>query len=320
MPAPQPPRITPAARIVAGNLRVDSATAEVLRAFDVAGVESLLLKGASIVHWLYEADNPRAYVDCDLLVRPAHGPAAGQVLAGIGFEPALEDEQMPSWWREHAVAWVRQEDGVIVDLHRTLAGVGVDAEKLWLTLSGDVERIVVAEFDAATLAIPGRAFHLALHAAQHGVGWEGPLHADLERAVSSTEGTVWKAAAEIAASLRGTAAFATGLRMVPAGEALASELDLPAGQPVDVALRASSAPPVALGFEQLASARGLGARLRIVRHKAFPPTTFMRAWSPRANQGRLGLMLAYAWRPLWILRNAPTGFKAWRAARRSAGD
>jgi hypothetical protein len=214
---------------------------------------------------------------------------------------------------------LRADDGAIVDLHQTLPGVGVDAEQLWLTLSADVDEIDVAGFPATTLTIPGRALHLALHAAQHGVGWPH-VTAELERALSTTDPAVWRAAGELAQTLDAVPAFAAGLRTTAAGRTLASTLDLPADRSVEVALRASSPPPVALGFDQLARAPDWRARLRIMRHKVAPPATFVRAWSPLARRGRVGLVLAYAWRPLWLLRSAPAGFRAWRAARWPRGD
>ena len=310
----EPPSVSRAAAVVAGNMRVDWATAEVLRAFEASGVKTLLLKGPSVVRWLYEAHDPRSYIDCDLLVRPGDLGVAEHALESRGFSPNLYEREMPTWWREHAVGWLRAGDGAIVDLHQTLPGVGVGPDRLWLTLSADVDEIDVAGFRATTLTIPGRALHLALHAAQHGVGWAHVI-AELERAVSSTDQAVWRAAVELAEALDAVPALAAGLRTSPAGRTLASTLHLPADRSVEVALRASSPPPVALGFDQLARAEDWRARLRIMRHKVAPPATFVRAWSPLARRGGLGLVLAYAWRPLWLLRSAPAGFRAWQAAR-----
>jgi Uncharacterised nucleotidyltransferase len=196
----QSTEVSPAARVVAGNLKVDCATAEVLRAFGAAGVKSLLVKGVSVVRWLYDASEPRAYSDCDLVVRPADLVAAGEVLAELGFLPQVDERDMPTWWREHAVGWWRGQDGAIVDVHRTLPGVGVDPQLLWRTLSADAETIDVAGFPAKTLTIPGRAFHLAIHAAQHGVGWDR-VDVEVERALSRVDESTWRAAAELAAAL-----------------------------------------------------------------------------------------------------------------------
>ena len=308
---------TSAAQIIAGNLRVDAATSEVLRAFEAAGVQSILLKGASVTRWLSTAESPRSYSDCDLLVRPADLTAAERVLSELTFQPIHDERELPSWWREHGMAWWRQSDRTIVDLHRTLVGVGVDPEQLWLTLSMHTEALEVGKYDARALTLPGRAFHLALHAAQHGADWSRML-LDLDRAVSEASEETWTAAAARAESLQATAAFAAGLRLIPAGQVLADRLGLSRDLPTDVALRAGTPPPVALGLDQLARAKGLRARLAILRHKLAPPPSFMRHWSPRARQGRVGLMLAYLWRPLWLLGRLPAGFTAWWRARRRA--
>src|SRR4051812_25325716 len=91
----EPPSVSRAATIVAGNLRVDWATAEVLRAFGDSGVKTLLVKGPSVVRWLYEAHDPRSYIDCDLLVRPGDLSAAEHVLENRGFSPNVYEREMP---------------------------------------------------------------------------------------------------------------------------------------------------------------------------------------------------------------------------------
>jgi hypothetical protein len=168
--------------------------------------------------------------------------------------------------------------------------------------------------------VHGLAFHVVLHAAQHGQGW-ADIVAELERALERTDKATWSAAARLASSLDAVPAFAAGLRLVPAGRELADELDLPPAGPDDVSLRASTPPPLALGFDQLARAKGVRARLSILRHKFFPPPTFVRYQFPREGPGRLGLARGYVKRWRWLLRQAPAGFRAWRSARRgSPGD
>jgi hypothetical protein len=313
--ASEPQKLNLAAGIVASNLRVDAMTAEVLRAFEAAGIESLLLKGPSVARWLYANEEPRGYADCDLLVRPIHLEAAEDVLERLGFEPEVNRSEMPDWWQEHAIGWLRPEDGSVLDLHRTLRDVGVGPDEVWLTLAAHRESMTVGGFEAQTLAIPGRAFMLALHASHHGTGWSRFLD-DLERGASAADLATWRAAAELAAALEATPAFATGLRLVEPGRAIASKLGLPTDGSVDLALKASTPPPIALGFDQLARASGWRERMTILRHKFFPPVTFMKRWSPLARQGRLGLLRAYLHRGAWLVRKAPAGFRAWRSARR----
>jgi hypothetical protein len=299
--------------VAAANIRIDAATAEVLRGFDAVDVEALLLKGASIAQWLYAGN--RGYTDCDVWVRPGQAEPAERVLRELGFEPYVDEGGLPDWWREHGTEWTRGVDAVCVDLHRTLPGVGVDAESAWLTLSRRTETVVVARYPARALAAPGRALHIALHAAQHGQA-SGKVRADLERAVEVVEEPVWMHARGLANELAATDAFAAGLRLLPAGAVLADRLELPPIRSVKVALHASTPPPIALGFDQLAQARGLQARARIVARKFVPPPGFMRHWYPPAARSRRQLAFAYVYRPIWLVRNAPRGWRTWRETRR----
>ena len=300
-----------AARVAALNLRVDHMTAEVLRAFEGAGVPSILLKGPSTARWLF-AGEARSYRDCDLLVAPAAMGGAEVALRGMGFVPELELRSMPMWWQEHGVQWHDPERGAAVDLHRTLTGVGVDDTRLWEVLSAETETMSVAGSPAAVLSLPGRALHLALHAAQH-AGDQG----DLRRALMLAEKETWQRAARLADELDATAAFATGLRFDPRGIALADEMRLPAEPPLDVVLRSTRAPAQALTFDRIARASGPRERVAIIRHKLVPPPTFMRHWSELARRGRWGLAMAYGQRLVWVARTAPLGWRAWRAWRRT---
>jgi len=299
--------------VVANNIRVDAATAEVLGSFQDAGVEALLLKGPSIARWLYAGT--RSYVDSDLWVRPRDMAAAEAILRALGFEKWVDERGLPTWWRAHGSEWIRNIDGVCVDLHRWLPGLGVDAESAWRILSTTTETVVVGGYPARALAPPARALHVVLHAAHHGKR-SGKVLADLERALELVDESTWRGAADLAAKLAATEAFAVGLRLLPAGAVLADRLRLPANRSVEVALRASTPPPIALGFAQIARARGLRASSRIVVRKFVPPPGFIRHWYPAAARSRRHLALAYIYRSAWLLRNAPRGYRAWRQARK----
>lgn len=306
------------AKVVAtlGRLRLDTATAQVLRELESARVEALLLKGRSIADWLYADGELRTYVDTDLLIAPRDFGRAEQTLEALAFTRVFDDRGMPSWWREHAGAWLRRDDGFVVDLHRTLPGLGVSDEEAWRALAADTDLVVVAECPVRTLALPARALHVVLHAAQHGAGWAKPM-ADLSRALEIADDDLWRRAATLATELDALDAFAAGLRLAPDGVEVANRLGLPRPSSVDVALRATSPPPVALALEQLARARGMRARLTIVWHKLIPPPTFIRHWDPRARESRIALVRAYLRRPAWILRHTPRAVGAWYRARRS---
>lgn len=301
---------------VASKLRFEAAVAQASSRLRAAGVGMRLLKGASIAQWLYSDEEPRASLDCDVLVDPHGIDGADDVLTSLGYGRHFDDRSMPGWWREHASPWVRERDGVTIDLHRSLQGVGVGDGVAWEILSRDHDVVVLAGLEVPTLALPARALNLALHAAHHGSGWSRPIR-DLERGIAQGDEQLWRDAVALARELDAVDAFAAGLRLTVAGQELAARLELPPPSSVKAALHASSPPPIALGFEQLAQARGVRARLAIVWHKFVPPPDFIRHWDASAKEGRIALLRAYLRRPVWLLRSAPEGFRAWREARQS---
>jgi hypothetical protein len=298
----------------AQRLSVDYATASVIRAFDAEGIPCILLKGASIARWLYEPEDARAYADGDLLVPPERFDGAVRVLVKLGFQPELDEAEMPLWWREHALASARAQDGTIIDLHRSLPGALVTGEQLWTALSAATEPLPVGDVVATVLTQPGRLVHIALHAAQH-AGSSRDLDV-LGRAIDRADDQAWRAAASLASSIKATAAFQRGLCFLPAGAQLAGRLGLRAVPVVDVELRAEGEPE-GLTLARLLSTHDLREQLALVRHKVVPPSTFMRKWSAMARRGRTGLAIAYVWRPLWIVSRTPRALRAWNRARRT---
>ena len=308
------PRQSPQLEAAASRLRIDAATAELLDAFQAAGVEALVLKGPSLVGWLYTREDVTGYLDSDLLLRPGDESAAAESLRLLGFAPVQDESRLPEWWLEHAMPWFRGSDGVTVDLHRHLIGIGVDAPKAWAILAGSAEQVAMAGTQAPVLGPAARLLHVVLHAAQHGEDLGRPI-AHLERAFRLDE-LLWREAAGLAAQLDATSAFVAGLRLRPEGAALADRLGLPAVGSVEVALRAATPPPVALGFEQLSRADRTRTRAAILWRKLFPPREFIVYWYPPAADSRAKLVLAYVRRPFWLMRRAPRGYRAWRQARK----
>ena len=269
-------------------------------AFERAGVHALLLKGPSISQWLYTDGTERPYVDCDVLVGPSDFGAAQEALASLGYTPLRDRWGLPAWWQGHAVPWTRGGGGVWVDLHRTLIGVGADPATTWGVLSAGAAEVVVAGRRVASLGLPARAMHLALHAAQHGPGTR-PV-ADLERALSLADDELWVGAAGLAGRLDATAAFVAGLRLARSGERLISRQALPDQRSVGVELRAAAPPPLALGFERLAQARTMRSRAEIV-WRNLAPGGLRPAWGPTGGaSGRGGSALPYLRRLAWLAR------------------
>jgi hypothetical protein len=313
MGEPPPPELPGSVEVLANNLRVDAATGEVFRALADAGIATIVLKGPAIARWLYGPSEPRFYGDCDLLLASSDLTAASRTLERLGFV-ARHDPRAPDWGREHAREFERELDRVVVDLHTTLPGVGVDDATAWRELSAETESTTVGRTQVSVLSATGRTLHVSLHRAQHGIQWKRPLE-DLERAIATGDAATWTEAADLACRLGATESFAAGLRLTEAGRELAARLDLPRGESLEAALRAATAPPVALGLEALRTA-SWRERGRLSLRKLFPPPAFMRRWRPIARRGALGLAIAYVYRPIWLLRLAPEGFRAWKEARR----
>jgi Uncharacterised nucleotidyltransferase/Transglutaminase-like superfamily len=309
------PQLTEARIAVARALAADALAAEVVPALASAGVRPILLKGASFAAALYEPNEPRGYLDCDLLVAPADVPAAERVLEELGFErphPGLLLADVA-----HGLHWKRAGEASFVDLHWELEGVEAPPEAAFAALARRTQPSVVGGVEVDALAPSGIALVAGLHAAQHGSAKPQALR-DLERALARLGEATWVDAARLARDVGATAAFAVGLRTVPEGEALARRLGLPHDAPLRVVAQACDAPPTTRGW-YLASRLEGTARLRFLLRKLFPHPAFMRSWSSLARRGRTGLVAAYAWRPLWLLPRAARGLTAFArlaAARR----
>jgi hypothetical protein len=300
-------------RSAALALGLDDSTAGVLRAFERAGVSSVVLRGPAIARWLCEPGERRHYSDVDLLVPPPHWEAAQRVLAELGFVAGGELLPTP-WWNTHAIEWGHPEYYAAVDLHYTLQGVGVEPARLWSSLSGRTETLDVGGYPATVLTIPGRALTLALHACQHAGGH--PM-GELGRALARTDEATWRAAAALAAEVDATDAFATGLRLADGGPALADRLGLPSEMPTEIALAPGWAPSGALTIERFARA-GMRRRLAMIRYAVAPPRSFLRGWLSSDFTTRRALAGAYVERARWSVRLAPAALRAWIRVRRAA--
>ena len=288
-------------------MAVDVVTAELVSSFDEAGVAVVLLKGPAIARWLYDASSSRPYFDIDVLVRPSDRAGAEGELRRMGFRYVHADT--------HSRVWARRS--LSVDLHEQVAGVTVDARHAWTLLNRDAERIDVAGVAVPILSPPGRALHVALHAAQHGAKEPKPL-LDLERALMQLPGDVWDAAARLADELGAMLSFATGLRLLPAGAVMAERLRLSHEKSFEAVLRSVSPPPLTDGLIRLHRTRGVAGKAKLILSEVVPAPTFLRASSSVARKGFLGLVAAYLWRPVWLVWRIGPALRAWRRARREA--
>lgn len=301
------------------TLAVDAQTARVIGALTARGVPSLLLKGPVLARRLYGADEPRFYGDTDLLVAPRSLADARRTLAELGYEQWVGDRSA-SLIGHHGTHWRRANSPLEVDLHHTLTGVRAEPQVLWDALSEHTAAMRVHDTPVRVPDPVALALHLALHAAQHGIARQTPWH-DLQRGLQRLDAGVWRAAAALAERVDAVDAFGVGLRLAPAGAALAQQLGLPSNRSRNAALRVMAAPSVTLGVDRLAATPGLRAKVRLALGWTFPPPDYMREWSALARRGRGGLALAYLWRPVALAGQVRAAAVAWRrAARGTRGE
>jgi hypothetical protein len=273
------------------------------------------LRGPAIAHWLYPPGIERQYIDVDLLVPVVRFDDAEAVLRGLGFARSPLEPELRGDRPRYAHTWVDGRTRVMVDLHRTLAGVRGAPARLWEEISQATESLRVARSRMEMPGPAGRTLVVGLNAAQHGRRDPRSL-TDLRLALVVAPATTWAEAAAMARRVEAEEAFSAGLRLVPEGAGLADELGLTARRSVATQLRTQSAPEAALAFDWFVREVGVRDGIRIAARKAVPSVAFICAWSPLARKGRIGLAAAYVWRPLWLLGQSVVALRAWMRARR----
>ncbi len=275
-----------------------------------SGVPCLLLKGRAFAELLYADGSPRPYVDCDLLVPAALGARARAVLTDLGF--------VAHSGAVHSQAWHRDVDRVWVDLHHTLPQLDADPDRVWAVLWPRATSLTVGGAPTSVLDPAAAALLAALHLVHHGPQSAAPRQ-DLERAIDQLGEDCWGRAAELARELEAEAALGTGLRLVPAGVAVAERLGLDWAPSTRVLLHWHQAPWGATVWEALArvpDARGFA--FLVVQFLA-PKPDFLRARSALARRGWFGLILAYLVRPVQLAIKAARSYGPWLRAHREAG-
>jgi len=279
--------------LTAHALALDVMTAKAVEALRRAGVRSIVLKGPSIARWLYAEGSPRPYADTDLLVSPAELESAGRALESIGYSLVIDDRISPMA-DPHHLEWRHGTDGARLDLHWRLAGIRSPPELAWQRFAAATETTQLAGTEVEFLGVPARVLHLALHARQDVVVRAKPLE-DLRRGVRLLDEPCWRAAAELAAGLDATDAFAAGLRAIPEGAAMAADLALPAARlSTVVEMRAAGASLRSVHLQRLWCQRGPLGTARALLRVAVPPVAYMRFHSGEARVGRARLAAAYA--------------------------
>jgi hypothetical protein len=298
------------------NLVVDATTAEVVDALRDVDASCIVLKGPALADLLYGSDSDRYSVDVDLLVNPATIATVGDALTGLGYKSVVP-EGRPRDRPLYASVWHRGAGSPNVDLHTTIAGIRLSRQEAWSVLARRTEAIEVARTSMEVLDPGAQALHLALHTAKHGVRHERPLR-DLERGIEVLGSEVWVDAAALAVELDAVPAFATGLSLVPAGASLLAQIGVASAPTVDSALRAQTPPALSLGVAHVAELPTLRAKAAFVGGRVIPPPAYMRRWHSLARRGRLGLAVAYVYRPVWFVLKLGPAVAAWRRAKRAS--
>lgn len=308
-------------------LQIDAAAAECISALNAGGIRTILLKGPVTAHWLYSDGTPRLYDDVDLLVAGSRWEDARALLVRLGYRDLFEGMTANELAPEHARRLGGNRRGrrpaeipsdVYLDLHWSFSGIGAPDRDFWSAMVTRTERLALSGVEVEVPGEPARALLLALHVADHGHNFRRPLR-DLERALDQVDDRVWREAHQLAVRLEAVPRFVAGLKIHPEGRELIERLGLEGQVDVASVLRLMDS-GVASGLERLRVTAGLAPKARLLARELVPTPGAMRLWAPVARRGRLGLLLAYAYRPAWLLTKLPAGLRAHTLARRIAGS
>ena len=210
--------------------------------------------------------------------------------------------------------WVRDE-GERVDLHRGFHHVP-DREAFWEVMSGAAAPLQVAGVGPTAPDQAGTALICALHATANGTEREKsakPLE-DLRRALIRFDRETWEAARDRAAAVGAVDAFATGLRLLPEGATLASELGLPAAARPFAMLSAHGTERRGDKTFALFAAGSSRQRVQMLRNLAVPSREVLDKYGAAES----GPLLAYLRRAADVASDTPAAVSQWRTAVRAA--
>jgi hypothetical protein len=294
----------------AHNFRIDVKGAQVRNALRDFDVRSILLKGGAFSALLYESPGDRKYNDVDLLIDPSSLDRAFAALTSLGF--TRFDKDSPSSQTDpalgaligalgavHGAAWVRDEDGVVVDLHLSLPQVTASSTQVWEQITKHVALMSIGDATTEVLDRPASALMVALHAAHHGPKW-GPCLGDLRRALETFERSIWTEAFELARALGAERAFGVGLALDGDGKLIAAQLGLETEAPQSLVDLWVGEPWTRIIVSALRREPSWRKRTQIASRLLCPSPEAMRNGSQLARRGLIGLVAAYLTRPLQL--------------------
>jgi hypothetical protein len=280
-----------ACRVVATRLRAEAH-------------EFVMLKGSTIAGWLYPDPVQRTYTDLDILISPESEPSVVRLLEGLGYRPLLDRATLQFSSPEEQP--LRNDLGVVIDLHTALQGVRLNPSMAWDILRQETVYWNWAGAWVPALAPHARAMHLALHLAQRGLE-DTKAAKDLELGLDQLSAGTWSDAGQLAERLDALEAFAAGLTLLAKGEALASDLRLPQTESFEARMRANSASASAILLHRTLATPGWTRRIRLVVAALFPSREWLRLYYPQeagTAWGLARLRLRRPWQVVWRMPSA----------------
>jgi hypothetical protein len=140
----------------------------IVAAMNTAGIETIVLKGASLIARYYDDPGVRPMGDLDVLVHQGDAPRAMQVLIGEGWNPVSDVRWERLAVTHHAVSHVRS-GGIEVDLHWDLSPRRWRSDMWTGTSSIDVGGVTTS-----ALSPPLELLHVLTHGIRHfgqPLGW-----------------------------------------------------------------------------------------------------------------------------------------------------
>jgi hypothetical protein len=284
--------------LAAHTMAIDQMTGEVVTAFRRECIDTILIKGPAIAQWLYPAGG-RVYGDTDLLVSPRDFSRATHVLEALGFGEPIRGRvaHAHTYRRKDVLAGLE----FCVDLHRSLPYITAAPAEVWRVMSDQTEQMAVGGLDVSVPGIPQRLLHIAIHSAQHAFESGKPLE-DMRRAIEVATVEQWEAAVEQSRILGAEDALAGGLCLIPEGQILADRLGLTTRRRGMLRFAANpETETAAYQVQRVVDAASFGEKLKLIVDGITLSPVVMRKMSPLARRGRLGLFVAYAYRPLQLM-------------------
>ncbi|OQY47037.1 MAG: hypothetical protein B6242_06000 [Anaerolineaceae bacterium 4572_78] len=145
---------------------------EILSAFQQAGIRAILLKGMALSYLLYPEPNLRPKRDMDILVKKSEAKQAQQILANLGFDAPLPNNELYS--DKHLPIADRQSQGmtVSVEIHHNLFDAYYPISMTFDDLTVPQISFPIDGTTAYTLGYEDMLWHLCQHVAYHANVWE----------------------------------------------------------------------------------------------------------------------------------------------------